>query len=99
MGGERDGGPSRSPDEARRIGRRAATELSRKEEAMITQHLLARPLERREAPRLAREITLRSRELARREERERRPALAAPEPAPPRRPARAARALARALGA
>lgn len=66
---------------------------------MITQHLLARPLERREAPRLAREITLRSRELARLEERERRSAPAPREPESPRRPARAARALARALGA
>lgn len=66
---------------------------------MITQHLLARPLERREAPRLAREITLRSRELARLEERERRSAPALREPESPRRPARAARALARALGA
>jgi hypothetical protein len=66
---------------------------------MITQHLLARPRGRQEAPRLAGEITLRSRELARREERERRFVGAEPAPVAPRRSARAARAEARALGA
>jgi hypothetical protein len=68
---------------------------------MITQHLLAQPRGRQEAPRLAGEITLRSRELARREERERRLVAAAPAPVAPRRSARGARARAwaRALGA
>jgi len=65
---------------------------------MITQHMLARPREREEAPRLASGITLRSRELARREARSRGP-VAVPEAPAPRRPARTAwaRAWARAL--
>lgn len=66
---------------------------------MITQHMLARPRERREAPRLAGEIALRSRELARLEARERRPVELPQERAEPRPAARAARVRARALGA
>jgi hypothetical protein len=65
---------------------------------MITHHMLARPREREAAPRLAGEITLRSRELARRDGRIRPPVAARETPAP-RQPARAAwaRAWARAL--
>jgi hypothetical protein len=66
---------------------------------MITHHMLARPREREAAPRLAGEITLRSRELARREERERRPVAGPQEPAASRGPVQAIRARARALGA
>ncbi|HEU4448513.1 MAG TPA: hypothetical protein VFR63_00855 [Gaiellaceae bacterium] len=66
---------------------------------MVMHHMLARSRELRPAPRLAHEITLRSRELARREERERRPVAGPQEPAASRGPVQAIRARARALGA
>lgn len=66
---------------------------------MITPHMLARSRDRRQAPRLAHEITLHSRALARLEARERHTGEIPQEQAAPRRPARAAlaRAWARAL--
>ncbi|MGH3024319.1 MAG: hypothetical protein ACRDNI_11730 [Gaiellaceae bacterium] len=64
--------------------------------ALIAQHMLARPLEPQERPRAAHEITLRSRELARREGHHR-PTAAIPQEPAPRRPLRAATAWARTL--
>jgi hypothetical protein len=63
---------------------------------MITQHMLARRVERHEALRPAKEIALRSHALARRE-RQYATAVAAPEGPAPSRPARARRAWARAF--
>jgi hypothetical protein len=60
---------------------------------MITQHMLAQRVERHEAPHAAREITLRSRAVARSERLYATP-VAAPNGPAPSRPARARRAWA-----